>query len=146
MKNAKVTSTAKSRCAGRKKKRGAWSKNMIKNTPERHTESESQAQSSRPRPLATEMIPTILAATRGGTPLISPAIGAACEIMLIPAVTFRKRTAQRAYHCQVDRSRCRVKSRVASRACFFAEGCQPSGTQPGGGFFITDAPATTMTK
>src|SRR6266550_8598524 len=94
---------------------------MIKNTPGRPTESESQAQSSRPRPLATEMIPTILAATRGGTPLISPAIGAACEIMLIPAVTFRKRTAQRAYHCQVDRARCRVKSRGASRACFFAE-------------------------
>src|SRR6202022_4759423 len=121
-------------------------RNMIKNTLGRPTASESQAQSSRPAPLAIEIIPTILAETRGGTPVISPAIGAACEIMLIPAVTFRKRMAQRAYHCQVDRARCRVKSRVASRACFFAEGCQPSGTQPGGGVFITAAPATTMTK
>src|SRR5260221_9314267 len=89
---------------GKKKKSTAWSKNMIKKTFLRPIASEDQAQNSRPMPLPMEMTPTMPAPTAALTPLISCAIGEACEMMLIPAVTFRKSIAQRTYHCQMDRA------------------------------------------
>jgi hypothetical protein len=77
---------------------------MIKKTFLRPIASESQAQSSRPMPLAMEITPTMPAPTAALTPLISCAIGEACEIMLIPAVTFKKSIAQRTYHCHAERA------------------------------------------
>src|SRR5260370_35968477 len=67
-------------------------------------------------------------------------------MMLRPAVTLRKRMAQRAYHCQVDRASWRVNSCVDRWAWFFTDGCQPSGTQPSGGLRMTEAPATTAIR
>src|SRR5260370_33217794 len=130
MKRQRETSIANARCEGRRKKRPACRRNMIKNTLRRPVASDNQAQTSRPAPLAIGVIPTIPAAANGGAPLISLAIGAACEMMLIPAVTLRNRMAQRAYHCQVERAALRVKSTVDPLAAFVLAGCQRPGNQP----------------
>src|ERR1035438_9316739 len=84
--------------------------NMIRNTLRRPIASDSQAHKKRPEPLAIEISPTIPAAVAVDTPEISCAIGDACEMIEIPAVVFRNKVSQSAYHCHVP-SACRsVKS------------------------------------
>src|SRR5919206_2928999 len=85
---------------GMRKKRAACKRYMVKKTHLRPMASESQAQRNRPAPLAMEIMLTSHAANQGATPDTSCAIGSASEMMAMPAVTLRKRRAQRAYHCQ----------------------------------------------
>src|SRR3981081_2694606 len=134
------------RIEGKRKKSTACSRNMIKKTFRRPIASENQAQSSRPAPFAAEMIPTRPAPAAALEPVISWAIGEACEIMLMPAVVFKKSIAQRTYHCQVDRASLSVQLRACSWVCCLVEGCQPVGAQPSGGLRIIEAPTTTMIK
>src|SRR5215472_15375656 len=86
---------------GRVKNRIAWTRNMERKTQRRPIRSENHAHRNRPEPLAIEMIPTSPAAAAALTPVISCAMGAACEMMEIPAEVFRNSNAHRAYHCQV---------------------------------------------
>src|SRR2546425_13316156 len=78
-----------------------WTTNIIRNAALRPMASENHAQRNRPDPLAMEMIPTSPAAVTALTREISWAIGAACEMMAIPAALFRKRVSHNPYHCQV---------------------------------------------
>src|SRR5215217_2430940 len=79
----------------------ACKRNITKKTHLRPMASESQAHRNRPEALPTEMMLTSPAATVALTPASSTAIGEATVMMEMPAVTFRKSSAQSAYHCQV---------------------------------------------
>src|SRR6185436_20035621 len=115
-----------------------------RNTALRPMASESHAQRNRPDPLAIEMIPTNSAALMALTWEISRAIGAACEIMAIPAVVFRKRVSHNPYHCRVSTACRSVKSCVAEPRTL--EGWKPGGEYPSGGFFITVAASMIIAK
>src|SRR3954447_14122771 len=95
---------------GKAKKTMVWMRNIDKKTQRLPMRSENQAQRNRPAPFAMEMMPTSPAATAADTPVISCVMGAACEMIEMPAEVFRKSSAQRPYHCQV---------RMASGACRF---------------------------
>src|SRR6476620_86844 len=98
---------------------------MARKTQRRPAKSESHAHRKRPEPLAIEMIPTIPAAVVALAPVISWAIGAAWEMIEIPAVTFRNKSAHNPYHCHVFKASPSVKLRVA---CWRAgSGVQPAG-------------------
>src|SRR5215208_5848123 len=86
---------------GIRKKRAACKRYMVKKTHLRPMASDNQAQRNRPAPLATEIMLTSHAANQGSTPDTSCAIGSASEMMAMPAVTLRNRSAQSEYHCQV---------------------------------------------
>src|SRR6478672_9364852 len=86
---------------GKAKNTIAWMRNIVKNTQRLPIRSENHAQRKRPVPFAMEMMPTSPAATAAGTPLISWGMGAACEMIEIPADVFRKSNAHKPYHCQV---------------------------------------------
>ena len=64
---------------------------MIRNTVRRPMLSDSDAQRNRPAPFAIEIAPTSPAAA-AARPVISSAMGAACEMMAMPAVVFRAPT------------------------------------------------------
>src|SRR5689334_18937086 len=104
-----------------------WIRNIARKTQRRVIVSESQAQNSRPAPLKIEMRMTMLLAVVASTPVISWAIGAACEMTMTPAVTFRKSMAHSTYHCQVRNDSCNVKSLPARWLTWTAEGVQPGG-------------------
>ncbi len=76
---------------------------MMRKTARRPIPSENHAHRNRPLPLAMEIIPTIPAASAAETCVISPAIGAACEMIEIPADVFRNNIPHRAYHCHFPR-------------------------------------------
>src|SRR5580658_4046574 len=118
-------------------------RNIVRKTARRPMASESHAQMRRPDPLAMEIIPTSPAAVAAETPAISCAMGAACEMIAIPAVVFRNSVNHSAYHCHVP-SACRNEK---SYFAFDAADCvYPAGAQPAGGFCITDAHARTTTR
>ena len=98
---ARVANSPKLVARGRRKKTTAWIRNMARKTHFRPMKSDSQAHRNRPAPLAMEMMPTSPAAAMALTPVISSAMGAAWEMMAMPAVTLRNSNAHRAYHCQV---------------------------------------------
>jgi hypothetical protein len=91
------------------------------------------------------MMPTIVAATAALTPVISCAIGEAWLMIEIPAETFKKSKAQRAYHCQLVSAWRSVKLPAAAAEEPVA-GCQPAGFQPGGGSRINSAAPITTTS
>src|SRR5215208_2771719 len=86
---------------GMRKKRAACKRYIVRKTHLRPIASESQAQRNLPAPLAMEIMLTSQAANQGVAPDSSCAIGSASEMIAMPAVTFRNRSAQSAYHCQV---------------------------------------------
>ena len=51
--------------------------------------------------MAMEISPTVAAATAAVAPVISCVIGAACEMIAMPAVVLRNRSIQSPYHCQL---------------------------------------------
>src|SRR5579864_5687056 len=91
---------------GSTKNRMAWTVSIVRNTHRPPTRSANHAHRSLPTPLAIEITPTNSAAAVAVTPVTSRAIGAACEIIEIPADVFRNNSIHKAYHCQV---------RIASR-------------------------------
>src|SRR5581483_2440363 len=93
---------------GRVKNTIAWITNIERKTHRRPIRSENQAHRNRPVPFAIEMIPTSPAATAALTPVISWVIGAACEMIEIPAEVFRNSKAQSPYHCHVRKASLRV--------------------------------------
>src|ERR671921_1173074 len=101
MKEKMANITNEAPTTGKRKKRAACKRYMVKKTHLRPMASESQAQRKRPAALPTEIMLTSHAAVAGATPDTSCAIGSASEMMAMPAVTLRKRSAQSAYHCQV---------------------------------------------
>src|ERR671920_1131557 len=104
MKEKMASMTNDAPTTGKRKKRAACKRYMVKKTHLRPMGSESQAQRKRPAALPTEIMLTSHAAIAGSTPDNSCAIGSASEMMAMPAVTLRNRRAQRAYHCQVFRA------------------------------------------
>src|SRR3712207_6170860 len=94
--------------------------------------SDSHAQAKRPTALPIEMIETTPAATAAVTPVISSVIGAASEMIAMPAVTLRKRIAHSAYHCHFDSAPRRSKS-IPERPLDATGADQPSGDQSAGG-------------
>ena len=106
--------------------------------------SENHAHRNRPHPLAIEMIPTNAAAAAELTCEISCAIGAACEMIEIPAAVFKNNVNHNPYHCQVS-SACRsVKASGAEPPA--AEGLKPCGVYPSGGFLMTVAARARIMK
>src|SRR5277367_2117274 len=101
--------------------------NITRNTCRRPMKSDSHAHTNRPEPLAIEMVLTIPAATSGVTLLISCAIGDACEMIEMPAVVFRKRMLQSAYHCQELSASLSVYSFVARWFWPVVGGSHPAG-------------------
>ena len=99
--NARAANRPKVVARGRRKNTTAWIRNMVRKTHLRPMKSDSHAHRNRPEPLAMEMMPTSPAATMALTPVISSAMGAAWEMMAMPAVTLRNSSAHSAYHCQV---------------------------------------------
>src|ERR687885_98797 len=130
---------------GKRKKRAACKRYIVKKTHLRPIASENQAQRNRPAPLAMEIMLTSHAAVAGATPDSSCAIGSASEMMEMPAVTFRNRSAQSAYHCQVFKAPLSSKSTPERSLVSSSSGSQPSGFHPSGGFFIKNPAPTTMT-
>src|SRR5947209_5705455 len=106
----------------------AWIANINKKTQRRPIRSENHAHRKRPEPFAIEIIPTRVAAVAAVTPVISWAIGAACEMIEMPAEVFRKSNAQSAYHCHRPTASRKVKSRSARCRCWAAVGFHPAGT------------------
>src|SRR3954468_5965073 len=86
---------------GMRKKRTACRRYMVRKTHFRPMASDNQAQRNLPAPLPIEIMLTSHAAVAGATPDSSCAMGSASEMMEMPAVTFKNRRAQSAYHCQV---------------------------------------------
>src|SRR5438128_10569518 len=100
---------------------------MVTKTCRRPMESDSQAHSRRPEPLAIEMSPTIPAAATAVACVISCAMGEACEMMEMPALVLRNSITHSEYHCQLRSASWRVRSR-ADRACaWLDDGCHPDG-------------------
>src|ERR671917_1367797 len=101
MKERMANMTNDAPTTGKRKKRPACRRNMVKKTHLRPMASDNQAQRKRPAALPTEIMLTSHAAVAGATPDTSCAIGSASEMMAMPAVTLRNRSAQSAYHFQV---------------------------------------------
>src|SRR5579859_4125333 len=109
---------------------------MLIKTWRRPIRSESQAHRKRPDALKTPIRLTKVVARASeatslvvkGTPRASSASGLACEIIAMPAVTFKARMAQRTYHWPRESACDGVKSRAARCAVCLAEGVQPAGT------------------
>src|SRR6516165_6480331 len=112
---------------GSARNRIAWTMNIDRKTQRRPMRSENHAQRNLPAPFATEMIPTSPAATAAVTPVISCAMGAACEMMEIPAEVFRNSNAHRAYHCQLRMDSARVYVLLERCRCCVALGAHPAG-------------------
>ena len=108
--------------------------------------SDSDAQRNRPAPFAIEIAPTSPAAVAAVTPVISSAIGAACEMIAMPAVVFRNSSAHRPYHCQLASASCSVYTLVERCFCCAADGVQPLGTNPAGGFFMNSPAQVTAAR
>src|SRR5918995_7488002 len=101
MKERMASMTNDAPTTGKRKKRTACKRNIVRKTHLLPIASDNQAQRNRPAALPTEIMLTSHAAVAGATPDNSCAIGSASEMMAMPAVTLRKRSAQSAYHCQV---------------------------------------------
>src|SRR5271169_2537018 len=108
--------------------------------------SENQAHRRRPAPLAIDINPTSPAAASAVTCEISCAIGAAWEMIAIPATVFRNSVSHNAYHCQLSSACLSVKSCCDALDCLAVAGWNPDGIYPSGGFLIKNAPARTTTK
>src|ERR687893_3332645 len=100
MKERMASMTNDAPTTGKRKKRAACRRNMTKKTHLRPIASDNQAQRKRPTALPMEIMLTSHAAIAGSTPDTSCAIGSASEMIAMPAVTFRNRSAQRGYHFQ----------------------------------------------
>src|SRR5919205_3699492 len=100
MMKARTASTRKDEPrTGKRKKRAACKRYIVKKTHFLPIASENQAQRNRPAPLAIEIMLTSHAAVAGATPDSSCAIGSASEMMAIPAEAYTKRNAPTAYQC-----------------------------------------------
>ncbi len=112
---------------GSSQKMTACSGNIKRNTDRRPMKSDSHAHSKRPAPLAIEMIPTMRAASAALTLVISWAIGAACEMIAIPAVVLRNSSVHSPYHCQLRIASGSVYALAARCFRWAAAGVHPGG-------------------
>ena len=73
-------------------------------------------------------------------------MGAACEMMAMPAVVLRNSSAHRPYHCQLASASCSVYTLMERCFCCATDGVQPLGTNPAGGFFMNSPAQVTATR
>src|ERR1035441_5530474 len=95
-----VVRTATADIDGRIQKRANWARNMTAKVQRRVMRSEIQAQKMRPTALPMETMPTMPAATTALTMAIFWNMGDSWEMTEMPAEVLRKRSSQRAHHCQ----------------------------------------------
>src|SRR5260370_1843961 len=125
-------------------KRIASTRYIAKNAVLRVVKSDIQAQKMRPTPFPTLITPTRPAAAAALALPISWKMGAACETIDNPAMVFTDINMQIAHHCHVLNASPRVKSRSHRCEICFADGVQPCGAQPSGGFCMNEPAATAM--